>query len=108
MGRARSRTLSAVLSDACLKQERLRVGQGKKPTTQRSHQHPVEFRRGIKAEKGNGATNQPPTGAASTWERPGKAQRLRAGMEVQANLPKQSRRWIPVGGKGGVGSRGEK
>jgi hypothetical protein len=48
-----------------------------------------------KAESKGGATSQPPRGAASTKQRSGEEQRLRGGMELKANLSKQSRWWIP-------------
>jgi hypothetical protein len=46
-----------------------------------------------KAESGSGVTVQPPKGATSTQQRAGKAQKLRTGVEQQANFPKQGRWW---------------
>jgi hypothetical protein len=55
--------MSPTLSDRSTKQQRLRVGQSDKFTSQRSHQHPAEIGRGIKAEKGSGVYN--PTSQSS-------------------------------------------
>jgi hypothetical protein len=74
-----------------VKQQKLRSGAGDKPISQRSHRHPAEIGRDIKAESRSGMTTQPPKVAASTQQRSEKAQRLKVGVEQQANLPKQGR-----------------
>jgi hypothetical protein len=47
-----------------------------------------------KVEGGSGVKSKTPKGAASTQQRLGEAQKLRMGMGLQVNLPKQSRWWI--------------
>jgi hypothetical protein len=62
-------------------QQTLRVGQGNKSTSQRSHQHSAESRKSTKAESRGRVTNQPPKAGqmvdprAYLWETKGSIQK---------------------------------